>query len=81
MKKLFKIIITIILLVAGLILLTYFRLHGIHILGLHISAEAVNVFVDSMGTYFYFIYAAVIILIVWGLWFGRTVFKNKKGNE
>lgn len=78
MKKIIKIIITIVLLVAGLILLTYFRLFGIHFLCIHISSEAVNVFVDSMGTYFYFTYVAIILLVFWGFWIGRAIFKKKK---
>ncbi len=66
MKKLIKILITIILLIAGLILITYFRMFGIHFLGINISKEAVNVFIDSVGTYFYFTYVAIILLVVWG---------------
>ncbi len=75
-KNIVKVLITIILLLAGLILLTYFRLFGIHFLGINISAEAVNVFVDSMGTYLYFTYASIVFLMVWGFWIGRAI-KNK----
>ena len=73
-----KIILTISVILSGLIALTNWRLNGIHIFGLNISAEQVNMFVDSSGSYLYLAYVAIVILIIWGVWIGRRVIAKKK---
>lgn len=71
-----KIIITISLILSGLIALTNWRLNGIHIFGWDVSAEQVNMFVESSGSYLYLAYVATVILIIWGIWIGRKVVKK-----
>ena len=73
----FKIIITISLILSGLVALTAWRLNGIQIFGLEISAEQVNMFVDSSGTYLYLIFVALVILIVWGIWIGKRAIRKE----
>lgn len=72
-----KIVITVFLIIAGLLILTEWRLYGIHLLGLYVPASQVNMFVDSAGTYLYIVFVALVILIVWGVWIGRRVIKRK----
>ncbi len=73
-----KIITTISIILSGLILLTNWRLNGIHIFGINISAEQVNMFVDSSGSYLYLAFVAIVVLIFWGIWIGRRAISKKK---
>ncbi len=73
-----KIITTISIILSGLILLTNWRLNGIHVFGLNISAEQVNMFVDSSGSYLYLAFVTIVILIFWGIWIGRRAISKKK---
>lgn len=81
MKKAVKIIITLVFLIVGLLALTYFRIHGIHFLGLNVSAEEVNIFVDSMGTYLYSAYVAILLFCIWGFWIGKAIRKKDKWKD
>ena len=76
MRKAIKILLTIIFCIGGLLLLTYFRLNGIHIFNLNISADAVNAFVDSAGTKIYAVWISFVVLIFWGFWLGRWIAKK-----
>ncbi len=73
-----KIIITISIILSGLVVLTNWRLNGIHIFGLDISAEEVNMFVDSSGSYLFLAFSAIVILIIWGVWVGRRTIAKRK---
>ena len=73
MKKTIKIIAALILIAGGLIALTYFRIYGIHFGGLNISAEQVNMFVDSAGTKIYAVWVGFILLIFFGFWMGKIL--------
>ncbi len=74
--KILKIVITISIVLSGLIFLTDWRLNGIHIFGWNVSAEQVNMFVDSCGSYLYLAFVAIVILIIWGVWIGKRVVKK-----
>lgn len=73
-----KIIITISIILSGLVVLTNWRLKGIHIFGLNISAEEVNMFVDSSGSYLFLAFSAIVILIIQGVWVGRRAIAKRK---
>ncbi|MDE7264520.1 MAG: hypothetical protein K2N64_07650 [Anaeroplasmataceae bacterium] len=73
-----KFIITISIILSGLVVMTNWRLYGIHIFGLNISAEQVNMFVDSSGSYLFLAFSAIVILIVWGVWVGKRAIANRK---
>ncbi|MCM1196702.1 MAG: hypothetical protein NC310_06515 [Roseburia sp.] len=73
-----KIILTISVILSGLVALTNWRLNGIHMFGINISAEQVNMFVDSSGSYLYLAFVAIVILIIWGVWIGRRAIAKKK---
>ncbi len=72
-----KIIITVSLALSALLLLTDWRLNGIHIFGWNVSAEQVNMVVDSAGSYLYLAFVTIVILIIWGVWIGRKVVAKK----
>lgn len=61
----FKITLTTFLLFSGLILLTNWRLNGFTIFDFYISPETVTTFVDTLGSYFYWIYVVIIIFLIW----------------
>ena len=46
--------------------------------GLDISAEQVNMFVDTSGSYIFLAFSAIVILIVFGVWVGKIVISKKK---
>lgn len=73
-----KIIIAISIILSGLVIMTKWRLYGIHIFGLNISAEEVNMFVDSSGSYIFLTFSAIVILIVFGVWIGKKAIAKKK---
>ncbi len=73
-----KIITTISIILSGLVVLTNWRLNGIHMFGLDISAEQVNMFVDTSGSYIFLAFSAIVILIVFGVWVGKRVIAKKK---
>lgn len=72
-----KVVVTFVLLVAGLLFLTEWRLNGINFFGHYITPEEVNMFIDSAGTYMYITYIAVVIAIIWGFWLGKAIKKIK----
>lgn len=59
-----KVVMAIFLIIIGLLALTNFKLSGITIGSLHISAEAVNVFVDTTSDYLIWIYVALVIFLL-----------------
>ncbi len=71
-----KIVITAFFIISGLVVLTDWRLYGIHLFGIYVPPEQVNMFVDSSGTYLYIVYITLVILIIWGVWIGRRVIKK-----
>ncbi len=71
-----KITITAALIISGLVALTNWRLNGIHLFGMYVPPEEVNMFVDSSGTYLYIVFVALVILFIWGVWIGRRVIKK-----
>lgn len=73
-----KIIITLSTILSGLVIMTKWRLYGIHIFGLNVPAEEVNMFVDSSGSYIFLAFSAIVILIVWGVWVGKKVIARKE---
>ncbi len=76
MKKAIKIILIILFSLGGLVLLTYFRLYGIHFFNIHVSAEIVNAFVDSAGTKIYAVWLSFVILVFSGFQLGRWILKK-----
>lgn len=66
-----KIIATINLIFLGLITLTNLKLSGFNIFGWSVSAETVNMFVDTVGDYLFWVYVVFVIFIVWKKWIGR----------
>lgn len=66
-----KVILTIIALFGGLLVLTNVKLKGFSIGSWEVSAEAVQMFVDTAGSYFFWIYAVVVIFLIWRKWIKR----------
>lgn len=63
-----KVFLTIVALLGGLLALTNIKLQGFNIAGWQVSAEAVNMFVNTAGDYLFWIYVMVVIFIIWRKW-------------
>ena len=59
-----KVVMAVFLILIGILALTNFKLEGITIGSLHISAAAVNVFVDTTSDYLIWIYVALVIFLL-----------------
>lgn len=66
-----KILLTIIAVFGGLLTLTSIRLKGFNIGPWQVSAEAVNMFVDTAGDYTFWIYVVLVIFVIWRKWVKR----------
>lgn len=68
-KKVFfitiKVLFTVSLLFFGLLALTNYKLEGFTIGSINVTAEQVQMFVDTAGDYFLWVYVAVVIFIIW----------------
>lgn len=68
-KKVFfitiKVLFTVSLLFFGLLALTNYKLEGFTIGSINVTAEQVQMFVDTAGDYFFWVYVAVVIFIIW----------------
>lgn len=64
----FKILLTTFLLFSGLVLLTNWKLNGFTFFNFYVSGETVSTFVDTLGSYFYWIYVALIVFLIWKKW-------------
>lgn len=59
-----KVVMAVFLILIGILALTNFKLEGITIGSWHISAAAVNVFVDTTSDYLIWIYVALVIFLL-----------------
>ena len=59
-----KVVTAIILILLGILSLTNFKLEGIDLGFIHISAEAVNVFVDTTSDYIIWVYIAIVVFVL-----------------
>ena len=69
-----KILLTAAALFGGLLALTNIKLNGFSIGSWEVSAEAVQMFVDTAGSYFFWIYAVIVIFLIWRKWVKRKGF-------
>ncbi len=63
-----KVLATIALILLGLITLTNIKLNGFNIGDWKVTAEEVNMFVDTVGDYLFWLYVVFIIFIIWKKW-------------
>lgn len=66
-----KIILTIIALAGGLLTLTNIKLSGFNIGKWSFTPEQVQMFVSTAGDYLFWIYAVIVIFIIWRKWLRR----------
>ena len=67
-----KSILTVAALFGGLLALTNIKLKGFSIGSWEVSAEAVQMFVETSGSYFFWVYAVIVIFLIWRKWVNRN---------
>lgn len=60
-----KVIMTIVLVFAGLVSLTNIKLSGFNIGSWRVTAEQVRMFVTTAGDYLFWLYVVLVVFIIW----------------